>query len=206
KDYLYYKNNVSTKPDSSLIHLQNALKLNRSYKDKNWEADLIYGIGYCYFTMQNYKLAIENFEKAIRLADEIGNQNILGKAYNNIGLIYSYQNKTKIALEYYHKSLKITENREEYNDNTISVLGNIADLYIMQKDTVNARRYYQMAKQLGEKEDKKLNLAVVYNNMAVSYMTSNKDSTEFYLIKAINIYKNTGNTYGQIRAQNNLAT
>lgn len=206
KDYLYYKNNVNTKPDSSLIHLQNALKLNRSYKDKNWEADLTYGIGYCYFTMQKYDLAIENLEKAIDLAEEISNFNILGKAYNQIGLIYSFQNKTKIALNYFHKSLKITESREEYSDNTIAVLINIADLYIMQKDTVNARRYYQQAKGLGEREDKKLNLAVVYNNVAVSYMTSNKDSTEFYLTKAINIYKNTGNTYGQIRAQNNLAT
>src|SRR5690606_102464 len=161
-DYLYYKNNVSTKPDSSLMHLQNALKLNHSYKDKNWEADLTYGIGYCYFTMQNYKLAIEYFEKAIKLAEELSNHNIISKAYNNIGLIYSYQNKTKIALDYYHKSLQISENREEFNDNTISVFTNIADLYIMQRDTVNARRYYQMAKQLGEKEDQKLNLAIIY--------------------------------------------
>jgi signal transduction histidine kinase/TPR repeat protein len=206
KNYIYYKEHVSTKPDSALIYLLRAERLNKTLKDKSWDADLSYAIGYCYFVMQKYNIAVKRFEEAIEQAEGISNYNILSKAYNSIGLIYSFQNKTKIALDYYYKSLNVSEHRDELNDNTISVLGNIADLYIMQQDTVNARRYYEQAKILGEKEDKRLNLAVIYNNVAVSYMTSNKDSTEVYLTKAINIYRDTGNTHGQIRAQNNLAT
>lgn len=206
RNYLYYKNNLSNNPEASLKHLLQAEELNQTLKSKRWQADLDYAIGYNYLTLQDYSTALDKLNQAVEVSEEISNYNILGKAYNAIGLIYSYQNKTKIALDYYHKSLNITEGKEEFNDNTMAAFTNIANLYVMQHDTINARRYYQLAKNLGEKEDKRLNLAVIYNNVAVSYMTSNKDSTDLYLTKAINIYRDMGNVHGQIRAQNNLAT
>lgn len=204
--YQKYENVARTKPDSALIYLKEAQKINQTLQNKNFEARITYGLGYTYYTLRDYDKALINFNKSIDIAKEINNDNVLSKSYNQIGLIYSHQNKIRIALEYFQKSLKISESRKELKDNTISVFTNIADLYIMQQDTINARRYYQQARKLGEIEDNNVNLAAIYNNVAVSYMTTDKDSTEFYLTKAINLYKATGNTYGQILAQNNLST
>lgn len=205
-NYQKYRSLSDADPDSALIYVFKAKKLNEKGNDDNWNARIFYGIGYCYYVKQKYVLALENFNQSISFAKKSSNVNMLSKSYNQIGLIHSLQNDFKKALFNYHNSLKISENREELSDNTIVVLSNIADLYILQKDTISALRYYHQAKKIGERENKKSNLAGVYNNIAVSYMDSNKDSTEFYLIKALQIYRESNNFYGEIVTQNNLAT
>ncbi|SMC33092.1 tetratricopeptide repeat-containing sensor histidine kinase [Moheibacter sediminis] len=206
KNYQEYRRLVDANPDSALIYLSESKKLNEKNNDLDWSARIYYGIGYSYFVKQKYIVALENFNQAVGFAKQSSNSNILSKSYNQIGLIYSFQNDYKKALNYFHSSLNISENREELSDNTMSVLSNIADLYILQQDTISALRYYHQAVKIGEREDKKAILAGVLNNIAVSYMDNNKDSTEFYLKKALQIYKETNNSYGQIMTQNNLAT
>lgn len=203
--YQNYRIKIDSKPDSALYFILKAKEINNN-SNKDWAAKIYYGIGYSYFNLHKYALALENLNKAVSISKEISNDNILSKAYNQIGLVYSLQNNFKQALTYYHNSLKISEQKEELSDNTIVALSNIADLYILQKDTVSAIRYYHQAIKIGERENKKQNLVFALNNIAVVYMDNNKDSAEIYLKKALAIYEETGNTYGQIGAQINLAT
>lgn len=206
KYYQKYEKLANRKADSSLFYLFEAKKLNKKLKSEKWDAQIYYGIGYSYFVRQSYVLSLEYLNKAVTTSLRAQEYDVLSKSFNLMGLIFSYQNDFHRALDYYNKSLDISEKKEEMSIHTIATLTNIADLYISQKDTLNARQFYLQAKEIGERNNKKLNLATVYNNMAVSYMTSNKDSTEYYLKKAIDLYKDTQNTYGQISAQNNLAT
>lgn len=204
--YRKYEKLAETKTDSALFYLFEAKSLNEREENDYWEAKIFYGIGYCYFLKQKYILSLDYLNKVPIPSAKAKNFYILSKSYNLMGLIYSYQSDFNKALKYYNKSLEISEKKQELSDNTIAVLSNIADLYMFQQDTVSARKFYQQAKEIGEKDENKINLATVYNNVAVSYMTSDKDSTEFYLTKAIKFYKETDNIYGQILAQNNLAT
>jgi len=206
KNYQKYRAVVDSQPDSALIYILKAKELNEKAKDTDWNAKIYYGIGYCHLLNQKYVLALKYFNQAVEFSKESLNSNILSKSYNQIGLVYSFQNNFKKALDNYHKSLEISENKEELSDNTIAVLSNIADLHILQQDTISALRYYHQAIQIGERENQKLNLAGVFNNVAVVYMDNNKDSTELYLKKALQIYKETNNVYGQIVTQNNLTT
>jgi signal transduction histidine kinase len=192
--------------DSALLYILKAKELNQQKNDPDWNAKIYYGIGYSYLKKQQYVKAIQNFSQAVDFAKKSDNTNILSKAYNQLGLVYSYQNNFKKALDNYHKSLEISENKEELSDNTLSVLSNIADLHILQQDTLSALKYYHQAIKIGERENNKLNLANVFNNVAVVYMKSNKDSTELYFNKALQIYKDINNIYGQIITQNNLAS
>lgn len=205
ENYQNYRRVVESNPDSALTYILKAKKLSETEGNVNWKARIFYGIGYCYYLKQDYKTSHYYLKQAVNFADEVDNSNILSKSYNQIGQVYSVQNDFKNALENFHNSLKISEDKEELSDNTIAVLSNIADLYIIQEDTISARRYYHQAKKIGERDNKKLNLAVVYNNLAVSYMKSNKDSTEHFLRKALNIHQENHNYYGQVMAQINLA-
>lgn len=204
-NYQKYREVVETNPDSALYFLTQAKSLNQKEKNKNWTARIAYGMGYTYYTKQDFKKAQSFLEQSAQFAKEIKDDNILSKSYNQLGQIFSVQNDVKNALNYYHRSLKISEQKEELNDNTIAVLSNLADLYILQTDTLSARRYYYQAQKIGESDGKKLNLAVVYNNLAVSFMKSNMDSTVYYLEKSLAIQKETHNTFGQIMSQINLA-
>ncbi len=205
KNYQKYRETVQSNPDSGLIYIKRAKVLNEIVKSPSWDARIYYGIGYCFIVKQEYEKSQEYFKKAIEYARETDDFNTLSKAYNQIGQTYSFVNDFKNALSNYHSSLKISEQKEELNDNTIAVLSNIADLYILQEDTVSARRYYYQAQKIGEGDGKKPNLAAVYNNLAVSYMKTNIDSTEFYLNKALQIQEENHNYHGQIMAKINLA-
>ncbi len=205
-NYQKYRELVDTAPDSALIYLAEAKRLNQQLELKDWDARIAYGMGYSYYVKKDFKTANEFFNEAIRYADSARNSNILSKSYNQIGQIYAVQNDFKNALSNYHLSLKISEGKEELSDNTIAVLSNLADLYILQSDTLSARNYYHQAQKIGERDERKLHLAVVYNNLAVSYMKSNKDSTEFYLRKSLQIQKDNHNVYGQIMSQINLVS
>ena len=41
--------------------------------------------------------------------EELGDKKVMGYSYNNIGIIYNYQENLEKALDYYLKSLKINE-------------------------------------------------------------------------------------------------
>lgn len=205
ENYQNYRRIVESNPDSALTYILKAKKLSKSFGNMDWKARIFYGIGYCYYLKQDYRTSHYYLKQAANFAADADNPNILSKSYNQIGQVYSVQSDFENALDNYHLSLKISEAKEELSDNTIAALSNIADLYILQEDTISARTYYHQAKRIGERDDKKLNLAVVYNNLAVSYMKSNKDSTEFFLRKALDINRESHNYYGQVMAQINLA-
>lgn len=205
-NYHKYREIVETQPDSALIYLAEAKRLNEQLDLRNWDARIAYGMGYSYYVKKDFKTANQYFLEAIRYADTVRNSNILSKSYNQIGQIYAVQNDFKNALSNYHLSLKISEGKEELSDNTMAVLSNLADLYILQNDTISARNYYYQAQKIGERDERNQHLAVVYNNLAVSYMKTNKDSTEFYLNKSLQIHKDNHNVYGQIMSQINLVS
>ena len=204
--YQKYRENVEVKPDSALVYLAKAKKLNQQLEDENWNARIAYGMGYTHYIKNDFRTAHDYFKQAIRYANAAQNFNVLSKAYNQIGQIYAVENDVKNALVNYHKSLKISEGKEELNDNTIAVLSNLADLYILQSDTLSARNYYHQAQKIGERDDERKHLDIVYNNLAVSYMKTNKDSTEFYLNKSLQIQKENHSIYGQIMSQLNLVS
>ncbi|MBA5628842.1 tetratricopeptide repeat-containing sensor histidine kinase [Moheibacter lacus] len=204
--YQKYRENVEVKPDSALLYLAKAKKLNQQLEDENWNARIAYGMGYTHYIKNDFRTAHDYFKQAIRYANVAQDFNVLSKAYNQIGQIYAVENDVKNALVNYHKSLKISEGKEELNDNTIAVLSNLADLYILQSDTLSARNYYHQAQKIGERDDERKHLDIVYNNLAVSYMKTNKDSTEFYLNKSLQIQKENHSIYGQIMSQLNLVS
>jgi len=197
---------IDSQTDSALIYILKAKELNEKRKDISWDAKIYYGIGYCHYLQQDYSSALKYLNQAVEFSQKSFDFNTLSKSYNQIGLIYSYQNDFKKALDNYHKSLEISENKEELSVHTLAALSNIADLHIVQQDTITALKYYHQAIKIGERENLRQNLAGVFNNISVVYMDNNKDSTELYLKKALQIYKETNNVYGQIVTQNNLAS
>jgi len=206
ENYQKYKAMIDSQTDSALIYILKAKELNEKRKDISWDAKIYYGIGYCHYLQQDYSSALKYLNQAVEFSQKSFDFNTLSKSYNQIGLIYSYQNDFKKALDNYHKSLEISENKEELSVHTLAALSNIADLHIVQQDTITALKYYHQAIKIGERENLRQNLAGVFNNISVVYMDNNKDSTELYLKKALQIYKETNNVYGQIVTQNNLAS
>lgn len=205
-EHLYkgYHRTYENQTDSALLYIKQVHSIAVELNDNDWLAKANHGLGNCYYIKRNDSLCLVYTQKAINYAIKAQNDDILSRAFNQKGLVYSFKNDYKNALKYFHKSLKISEDKNILTDNTVSVLSNIADIYIWQQDTLKGLDYYYQAKKIGEKNNSK-RIVSVYNNLGTLYMGNKKDSALFYFKKSLNTYYNDNNLYGQINANINIA-
>lgn len=205
-EHLYqdYKRTCDNNTDSALIFITKAHNIATSIKNDNWLAKTNYGLGYCHYLKREDSLALLYTKNALKHAQISKNKNILSKSYTQIGQIHSLQNNYAKALIELYKSLKISEKSDDLADNTVSTLTYLADIFINEKDTAQALKYYHKAKFLGERKSSK-KLDRVYSNLGVLYMGSQKDSALLYFRSALSLYQQNKNVYGEINSRINVA-
>lgn len=115
------------------------------------------GLGVTYEILEDTLRAKENYEKALHYAEESKNDTLLWYAFNNLGNIYSSNEKTiEKGLRYYEKAIDITSSLSEPKEALTPVI-NIAWTYLDNKKYDKAAIYLKRAWKLGsETEDKKI--------------------------------------------------
>ena len=121
---------------SSLNYLFKALEYKKD------DADIYFFIGNIYMYMEDYKIAIDNYRKALELNIKQNNKNGIATTINGIGNFYEYSGQQDSALVYYFKALKIAE---EVNDSQVlsDIFGSIGDLYVKKGEFSKAILYEQ---------------------------------------------------------------
>ena len=102
--------------------------------------------------------ALDYYFRALKIAEELGNKNIISSWLCNIGLVYKDQADYPKSLDCFFRSLKIGE--ELGNKNTIALnLGNIGSIYTSQKKYKEAEEYILKAltidKETGAQDDER---------------------------------------------------
>ena len=124
----------------------------------------------------NGEKALEYFEKAKTIIEDIDNSNvrILGKTYNNIAVALWSMGKSSQALQYHQVAL---QNREKLNDplEVAASLNNIGLVYTSTQPDL-AIEYYERAKQIYEKENLPDKIATSYVNIGLAYSNQKKYS------------------------------
>ncbi|MGB5555510.1 MAG: tetratricopeptide repeat protein [Flavobacteriaceae bacterium] len=128
---------------SALDYNQKALELAETVKNpsKGLKRSInvsLNGIGNIYQSLEQYDLAIEQFQKSLKLEEELGNKLGLAINYQNIGECFEAQGKLKEALISYETSLSYNE---EINSDKGRVLckNGIAHVYVLQGKIEEAR-------------------------------------------------------------------
>lgn len=127
---------------SALDYSQKALMLAETVKDpsngiKRSINVSLNGIGNIYQTLEQYDLAIEQFQKSMKQEEELGNKLGLAINYSNIGECYEAQGKLKEALENYKIALAYNEEIDSHKGRIICKSG-IAHVYVHQGKTEEA--------------------------------------------------------------------
>ena len=144
-----------------------------------------YLLGYAFELNNNFKEAIEYYQKCIDLDGEDKK-----KALNNIGNIYLRKNKPKIALNYFLKVIDLDENDK-------IIINNILICYIKLRDQKNADLYFNKAKNLDKNYIEfllnKAEYLILKNEIkeAIKILDENKDNLKF-LITLLRLYFNIG--------------
>ena len=156
------------------IKLKALIKVSEAYQSKNQLKGIAYG------------------EKAIQLATQLNNPNLLADAYQATGKNMVRNSRYPDALVMYGKALEIQKNAN--NQAAIGrIYGEMGVLYRRNGDISNAVKMYELCMPLLEKNNQQKEIAVAYNNMGTVYMnTSDYLLAINFLQKAISVNEGIG--------------
>jgi tetratricopeptide (TPR) repeat protein len=151
--------------------------------------------GVVYSEESNYYMALENYQKALKLYEETDQKSNISKAYNNIGVVYKSLSNYPKALEYLKKASEVQEATGEQSAAT--TLTNIGAIYFEQKRNINALTYYSKAEKLFKETDNTRGLALLQNYFGDYYKRQNEFVlAEKYYRNSLALYEGMASKFG----------
>ncbi|MBN8574397.1 MAG: tetratricopeptide repeat protein [Candidatus Kapabacteria bacterium] len=142
-----------------------------SYQGENKElqAKVLSNIGIVYKGLSEHNLALEYYNAALLLNEELGNQIGVASIMGNIGLVYHDLSDYKTALQYYSRALALNEELGN-NVGVAACSGNIGNVYAHLSDYGKALEYYSHALTLYEELGNKSGMANNTGNIGNVYV------------------------------------
>jgi len=165
-------------------------------EDRESLANVYNILGVVYRNLSNYLKALEYYNKALLINEEIGNKVGIASNLGNIGIVYEKLSDYHNALQYYSNALQI---QEEIGNNVgiANNLGNIGVVYYSLSDYSKAIEYYEKALHINEKIGNKDGIAKNLGNIGLVYwnLSDYPKALEYYS-KAFQIHEEIGNKGG----------
>lgn len=204
KLYNYALANKFSYPNIAIASLNEAIALfNVNQPVKSY--GMVYKeLGYLYVFVGNYKLAEENLNNGVKLAQSINDEVVVADCQMGLGNIYYTNGNLALAVNYYLNALKVYE---KYKDNTglNNVYTALSDLYYRQNNFTKAIEYNLKAVKIFEGRKDKLRQVVSYESLGNLFYKQNKlKEAESYFLKALSLFKEMGNNAGQSLTLQNL--
>jgi len=144
-------------------------------------------IGNIYQTLEQYDLAIEQFQKSLKREEELGNKLGLAINYSNIGECYEAQGKLKEALENYQISLAYNEEINSDKGRIICKSG-IAHVYVHQGRTEEALDIFMNILPQAELLSDKEIIALIHINLGWTLINLNRyEEAKKHLLKGLEL-------------------
>jgi len=142
---------------------------------------LLGSLGVLYSKISSYKKSIEYSEKALRIAQEIGNKRHEGAELGNLGIAYFLRGDTQKAIEYYEKALKIAQEIADREGESIR-LGNLGSAYAFLGNAPKAIGYYEKALKIAQEIGDKQGEGVCLGNLGIAIfdMGDMKKATDYF--------------------------
>jgi signal transduction histidine kinase len=156
------------KADSLFLLSQEALKLSKASNNQYGQCQSLIGIGDYYADKGNHDQAIAHFQKALNMAQQITDLDLVLKIKNKTANAYDYNGEYSEALSRYLESIELAT--QLGSDKMLSIINeNIANLYATQKDYENAIHFYKIVKKINERIGNDIYSAETMSNIASVY-------------------------------------
>jgi len=121
-------------------------------------------IGVVCSEQNNFAKALEYYFKALKIYQDIDQEEIVGIASNNIGIVYESQKEYEKALEYFNKAEWIQKKTGDYESLGITIT-NIGKIYLQRNEFDKALKAFTEAEKILRQHDKLRGLAELHNNI-----------------------------------------
>lgn len=159
----YYKGDNK----NALKYYQESLRIKEKLGEINNDG-LLYNIGNIYSDTGEYKKALVNFEKALKINEDTDDSKGILNCLNSIGNVYYMQGNYPLALKYHNESLKVAKSANDSIGIFQSFI-NTGNLYRMQNLNDKALNYYNKALAIESAHYNTRNITALKNNIAGIY-------------------------------------
>jgi len=165
------------------------LKAEKLTKDENDLGAIYEAIGVNYDNLGDFNNALLYYDRYLGIVRDLNDKEGENTALNNIAGIYRKQGNYDKALEYYNKSLQLTN-----DPNNIAITYNdIAGVYSDKGDNNKAVEYYKKAIELAQKAGNYHSTAKCMLNLGDTYTDlKNFSEAEYYLTQGLEMVKKLG--------------
>lgn len=203
-DLNWFYNSIN--PQRSIYFGKQGLALAEKVEDEKMTTTFLKNIGISYYMDGIYDTAMHYLEKAWPFAEKLGDYRMQASIYNAYANIYRVQSLYDEAIANYLNAAKNLEAHDDI-DKLSLVYSNVGGVYQIMNNYEQALRYFKKAEQLALETDDKDGLGSVYISLGdISlYQGAPMEESVDYAKKAIELFKQTGNTLFENKALQTLA-
>lgn len=159
--------------------LKEANNLDQKNKIKQDIASVLLNIGSTYSKQNESEMALTNYNKALKIQEEIGDSIGIANALFDIGSIYSSSGNYEKAFGYNIKCLKMYEDFDE-KIGASNCLNNLAFYFTSHGDFLKAREYLLRSLSLRKQMSNERTIASSYINLADNYLKFAKKASALH--------------------------
>jgi Signal transduction histidine kinase len=203
-DLNWFYNNID--PERSVAFGKQGLELARKTGDERMIGTFLKNIGIAYYMDGVHDTALAYLEEAKPIAERLDDYRMQASVYNAYGNIYRVQSLYDQAIENYLNAAKVLEAHDDMNGLS-SVYSNVGGAYQVMLNDEQALIYFKKAEELAIETDDRDGLGSVYVSLSDIALHQGKPLGESvdYAEKAIEIFRQTGNTLFENKALQTLA-
>ncbi len=164
--------------------------------EKKGVADGLNMIAGTYDGLGKSDLALKNYNDALQIYREIGDQQDIGNVLTNLAQYFDDRGKYDEALKLFKEALQIHRSLRNQNNEALC-LNNIGNTYLFKGDYDDARIYLEQALQLREKINVPTEVASTVHNLAeVSAKSGQYEQALTQYMRALTLYRSAGDKHG----------
>lgn len=195
-------NLIWSSTEDALQYAENALALSNSLGWQRGTAYALRQVGNVYYRMSDYLRALDTYHEALKVSEEMENDQLTSSLYNNIANIFSELAQYDQALEYYEAYAEISEEKAA----KVIGLTNIGILYTDIDQPQKGVDYLTKALEMAEKEKFENFVSVILFNLGLTYqaMDEHEEAGNHYR-QAASLAAELGNKNAEASALNGIS-